>query len=261
MADIIGYTGKRAVVTGCASGIGRAAAALLLELGADVHGLDHQACDLKLGSFTGVDLGDPDSIDSAVANLDGPVDALFNCAGLAPTRKPMEILKVNFLGTRYLTEQVLPRMRAGGAIVSTSSNGGLGWRKHLPEINDLLTQTGFDDGIRWFEQHGEKFSNAYSFCKEALIVWTMQQSAILIKRDIRINCTSPGTVQTPMLDEIEMVVPQAAIDAVAEPIGRRSAPHEQAWPLVLLNSPVSGYINGVDLAVDGGFAAMLNMRA
>jgi NAD(P)-dependent dehydrogenase (short-subunit alcohol dehydrogenase family) len=255
-----GYANKCVVVTGCASGIGRATAALLHECGAEVHGFDRQSSDLSLASFTAVDLAVPESIAAAAARLGGQVDALFNCAGLAPTRAPLDVMKVNFLGTRYFTGRVLERMGEGGAIVSTSSNGGMGWHAHLPELLELLGQTDFASGLRWLEQHLPEISNAYSYAKEALIVWTMQQSAVLIQRGIRINCTSPGAVQTPMLDEIETKVPRTAIDAVAQPIGRRSSPEEQAAALVMLNSDAAGYINGIDLAVDGGFAAAQKLR-
>lgn len=255
-----GYAGKNVIVTGCASGIGRASASLLRELGAQVHGFDRQRGDLELASFTQIDLADPASIDTAVGQISSRVNALFNCAGLPPTRAPLDVLKVNFLGTRYFTERVLERME-GGAIVSTSSNGGMGWAKHLPEFLDLLAQTAFVAGQAWLEPRLPTIGNAYSYAKEALIVWTMQQSATLIQRGIRINCTSPGAVQTPMLDEIETKVPRAAVDAVTQPSGRRSSPEEQAAALVMLNSDAAAYINGVDLAVDGGFAAMMRLRA
>ena len=139
LAGVLGYAGKRVVVSGCASGIGQATAQLMLDLGAEVHGLDCKSNDLSLASFTVTDLASPASIENAVAQIAGRVDALFNCAGLAPTRLPLEVLKVNFLGTRYFTNACLERWaKAGGAIVSTSSNGGMGWQKHLPELLELL---------------------------------------------------------------------------------------------------------------------------
>jgi NAD(P)-dependent dehydrogenase (short-subunit alcohol dehydrogenase family) len=255
MRPNLGYDTKRVVVSGCASGIGLATAELLLAPGAEVHGLDRKAPGLPLASFTAIDLAVPESISAAAAQIGGQVDALFNCAGVPPTHAPLDVLKVNFLGTRYLTVCMLEHMQAGAAIVSTASNGGAGWRSHLHELRALLAEPSFAAAAAWLEQHLSGIANAYSFSKEALILWTMQESANLIKRGIRINCTSPGAVQTPMLDEIATIVPSAAIDAVTQPIGRRSVPLEQAWPLVMLNSAAAAYINGADLAVDGGFAA------
>ena len=101
----------------------------------------------------------------------------------------------------------------------------------------------------------ETVAEGYRFSKEALLVWTLRSSLQSIKSGIRMNCTAPGAVQTPMLAEIEQTTPAALIDAVAQPIGRRSTPEEQAFPLVALNSPTASYVNGVSLPVDGGFAA------
>ena len=62
-------------------------------------------------------------------------------------------------------------------------------------------------------------------------------------------------MQTPMLEEIEKLASAAVIDVVAQPIGRRFVPDEQAWPLLFLNSDASSYINGAVLPVDGGFVS------
>jgi NAD(P)-dependent dehydrogenase (short-subunit alcohol dehydrogenase family) len=83
----------------------------------------------------------------------------------------------------------------------------------------------------------------------------MLMASRLIKRGVRMNCISPGAVQTPMLEEIEQVTPTAVIDVMAQPIGRRSQPIEQAFPLLMLNSASASYINGAVLFVDGGFMA------
>ena len=259
--DALNYAGKRVLVTGCASGIGYATAATLIDLGAEVHGLDRNTCDLPLASFQATDLGDPGAIDAALGHLNGPFDAQFNCVGLGPTHTPLDILKVNFLGIRYLTERLLDRMGEGSAIVNVSSTGGSQWRARLVEQQSFVGTVSFDEGALWYTDRQSTISNAYAFSKEALIVWTLQQSARLIARGIRVNCTSPGAVQTAMLDEIEAAISSAAIDVVAQPIGRRSSPQEQAWPLLMLGSSVASYINGVDLAVDGGFAGMTMVGA
>ncbi len=85
MTDLVNYKNKRVVVSGCFSGMGEATAKLLLNLGADVHGLDYKDSSLPLASFTRVDLREPSSIDAAVQKIGGRVDALFNCAGLPQT--------------------------------------------------------------------------------------------------------------------------------------------------------------------------------
>ena len=63
MSEFVSYRNKRVVITGCFSGMGEATARLLLELGAEVHGLDYQDSTLPLVSFTRVDLRDPAAID------------------------------------------------------------------------------------------------------------------------------------------------------------------------------------------------------
>jgi NAD(P)-dependent dehydrogenase (short-subunit alcohol dehydrogenase family) len=255
MADVLGYTGRRVVVTGCASGIGRQTARRLIELGARVHGLDRAACDLDLAAFTAVDLGEPQSIAAAAGAIAGPVDGLFNCAGVAPSQAHLQVIRVNFLGPRRLTEALLHQMPPGAAIVNISSVGGSAWPERLAALAEFVSTPSFEAGVAWCEAHAGLIADGYRFSKEAHVVWTMQASAPLIARGVRINCTSPGAVQTPMLDEIEAVTSAAPIDAVAQPIGRRSTPDEQVWPLLFLGSPVASYVTGVDLPVDGGFKA------
>jgi NAD(P)-dependent dehydrogenase (short-subunit alcohol dehydrogenase family) len=83
--DWLGFAGKRVIVSGCFSGIGHATARQLVELGAEVHGLDWKPCDLGLASFTSVDLRDVASIDAAVAGLTGRFNALFSVPFLEET--------------------------------------------------------------------------------------------------------------------------------------------------------------------------------
>lgn len=259
-ADSLGYAGKRVVVTGCRSGIGAATARLLLDAGAKVHGIDWQESDLPLAAFTRLDLRDPQAIAAAAAEITGPVDALFNCAGLPPMQPPLDVLKVNFIGMRMLTEALLDRMPAGSAIVSVGSVGGARWPQHLPELRELIATENFAAALAWCETHDLAQADGYGFSKEAIAVWTMVASARTIAQGVRINCTSPGSVQTPMLAAIEEVTPSERIDAVAAQIGRRSTAEEQAWVLLMLNSPRSSYLNGVNLPADGGFAAANAIR-
>ena len=247
------YNGKRVVVTGCHSGIGHATAQLLIEAGAEVHGFDIKPVDLALARFAALDLRDPCSIEAAASSVGGTIDALFNCAGVSHALPAPQVMKVNFIGTRYLTELLVPAMASGSAVVSVASNGGAGWPHNLALLKQLAATTSFDAAAAWYAANSDAARAAYSFSKEALIVWTMQASTALIARGIRINCTNPGAVQTPMLEQIEAMTSAAVIDQVAQPIGRRSSAEEQAWPLLFLNSAAASYVNGAVLPVDGGF--------
>lgn len=254
--DFLGYKNKRVIVSGCFSGMGEATARMLLELGAEVHGLDFKESKLDLASFNQVDLRDPASIDAAVEKIGGKVDALFNCAGLPQTAPPMDVMKVNFIGMRHLTEKVLPLMSAGAAIVTISSNGGMGWSRRIPVHQEFIAAEGYDAAVKWCEDHiDEHVKEGYSFSKEAVIVWTMTMSTKLIKQGIRINSTLPGPTQTPMMNHFEEATDDKVLQCFIQPIDRRSTPEEQAGPLIFLNSDAASYMNGLALAVDGGFMA------
>ncbi|SRR6266404_133216 len=253
MTDFLSYKRKRVAVNGCFSGMGEATAKLLLELGAEVHGLDFKESKLPLASFTQVDLRDPAALDAAVVKIGGKVDALFNCAGLPQTSPPLDVMKVNYAGMRRMTERMLPLMSAGGAIVSISSTAGLGWSRRMPVLMPFLKIDGYDGIVKWCQDNAETVGQGYGFSKEAIIVWTLMSSSQFIKRGIRINCTLPGPTQTPMMKAFEAATPAAVLEAAAQPINRRSTPEEQAAALVFLNSDAASYINGVALPVDGGF--------
>ena len=253
MADLLNYAGKRVIVSGCFSGMGEATARTLVSIGAEVHGIDYKQTALSLASFTNVDLRDPASIDTAVAKIGGPVDALFNCAGLPQTFPPLEVMKVNFLGTKYLTEKVIPLMRPGSAIASISSTAGLGWSRHVPLLIELISQPDYATALKWLEAHPDEVREGYSFSKELITVWTMFVSSKLIKQGIRINCTLPGPTETPMMKDFLSATPETVIDAATQPINRRSTALEQAYPLIFLNSDLASYVNGVVFPADGGF--------
>jgi NAD(P)-dependent dehydrogenase (short-subunit alcohol dehydrogenase family) len=256
MADFLGYSGKKVVVSGCFSGMGEATARLLIEMGAEVHGFDFKPSTLPLASFTQIDLRDAASIESAVAGLGGgKVDALFNCAGLAGggAFPAIDTFKVNFIGTRHITDCIVPLMGEGSAIVSIASTGGLGWSRRIPVHMELLQQQGFAAALAWAEAHMDQVAEGYAFSKEAVIVWTQFMGAQLIKQGIRINCTLPSPTQTPMMATFHATSGKAVVDAAAEPLGRYTTPEEQAGGCILLNSALAGVINGVVLPVDGGF--------
>ena len=255
--DFLGYKNKRVIVSGCFSGMGEATARRLVELGAEVHGFDFKETSLELASFTQLDLRDRATIDAAVEKVGGKVDALFNCAGLPNTFPAMDVMKVNYIGTRYLTEKVLPLMAEGSAIASISSTGGLGWSQHIPQLMQIIGIEGFDAIVKWCEENPDEVKEGYALSKELIILYTMVMSQKLIKQGVRINCTLPGPTQTPMTSHFEKASGAEVLKAAMQPIDRFSTPQEQADPLVFLNSDAASYMNGLVLYVDGGFMAGL----
>jgi NAD(P)-dependent dehydrogenase (short-subunit alcohol dehydrogenase family) len=255
------YAGKNVVVAGGGgSGMGAAAARLVRRAGAEVTVFDLREPQSDDGlRFTQVDLSDPDAIDHAVEGLDDRVDALFNCQGIAGSREgttASDVMRVNFLGVRHLTERVLPRIPSDGAVASIASVGGLGWERRREAIDELLDAEDFGAGLDWVQAHTDDlleqvFPRAYSFSKQALIVWTMRRAVTAIERGVRVNCSSPGSTRTAMSVDF----PEEGVNYISRPIGRESTPEEQAWPIVFLNSPAASYINGTNLVVDGGNAA------
>jgi NAD(P)-dependent dehydrogenase (short-subunit alcohol dehydrogenase family) len=248
------YDGRRAVVTGCASGIGAHVVRQLRELGADVVGLDKQPPSTDIAEFHAVDLSDPASIDRAVASIGREVDALFNIAGVSSgIGDPLLVVTINFLGLRHLAEAVWDKMPAGSSIVSVSSLAATGYREHQRVVGGLLNTRTMAEGIDWCQRHPDALADGgYRLSKEAIILYTMRNTAALGARGIRINCTGPGVTETPILDQLRTAYGQQYLDDIPKPLGRVSDPAEQAAVLVFLNSRAASYISGQVIWVDGG---------
>jgi NAD(P)-dependent dehydrogenase (short-subunit alcohol dehydrogenase family) len=248
------YDGRRAVVTGCASGIGAHVVRQLTELGADVVGLDKRPPTTEVAEFHALDLTDPASIDRAVTSIGGQVDALFNIAGVSSgVGDPLLVVTINFLGLRHVTEALLANMRAGSSIVSVSSLAASGYREHQQVVGGLLNTRTMPEGINWCRRHPDVLADGgYRLSKEAIILYTMSNTAALGANGIRINCTGPGVTETPILDQLRTAYGQEYLDDIPKPLGRVADPAEQAAVLVFLNSQAASYISGQVLWVDGG---------
>ena len=252
--DLWRYDGRRAVVTGCASGIGEHVVRQLTELGGNVVGLDKRQPDFQINDFREVDLTDPVSIDRAVASISGGVDTLFNVAGVSSgIGNPPLVVTINFLGLRHVTETLIPRMAAGSSIVSVSSLAAAAYREHLRAVAPLLNTATMQEGIDWCRNHPDELAGGgYQLSKEAIILYTMRNASRLGAQGIRINCTGPGVTETPILDQLRTAYGQGFLDGIPKPLGRVAGPAEQAAVLIFLNSRAASYISGQVVWVDGG---------
>lgn len=229
--------GRRVVITGAASGIGKATAGLFLAQGATVILLDRDGAGLKttLGAGQGciaeVDITDAGAVDAAIAQAAqacGGIDGVINAAGIMITGRTVDtsvdtwskVIGVNLTGTFIVAKACLPWLMQtkGSTIVNIASAAGL-----LPNAPGLA---------------------AYAASKGGVIALT-KALASDVAPDVRVNCICPGMVDTPMADGFQANVGNYALKRLADPV-------EIARALLFLTSAESSYVTGSVLAVDGG---------
>ena len=250
--DAYRYDGKRALVVGGATGMGAAAAELLQSAGADVVVMDFAEVKLPGATAIHVNLAERDSIDAALDQVDGPVDALFSCAGVADGTPGIE--KINFIGHRHiidrlLTEDLLPR---GSAIGFISSAAGLGWEANLPRIKEYLATPDFDSAVAWIAANG---GADYMSTKQAMCAYVGLEALPLMKRGIRINAICPGPTDTPLAQANKEMWLGFGADYRSEVGVEAATPLEQAYPLVFLCSDAAAAISGITLISDVGYVS------
>jgi len=244
-AGVLG--GWRAVVTGGSSGIGLATAQQWKAAGGTVVALDLAAPAEGAGiDWVRCDVGDDTSVRSAVkAALDrfGGLDVVVNNAGVGargtvednPDEEWRRVFDVNVLGMVRVSRAALPALRASGraSIVNTCS---------------VAATVGLPQRA------------LYSATKGAVMALTLAMAADHLRDGIRVNCVSPGTVDTPwvrrLLDAAQDPVAEQAALVARQPHGRLVSPEEVAAAICYLAGPTAGSITGTDLAVDGGLAAL-----
>ena len=248
--DKFRYDGKRALVVGAASGMGAAVAQLALDAGAEVVGMDFADITLPGAKAVRVNLADKASIDAAVEECGGSVDALFSCAGVADGTPGIE--RINFIGHRYLIDLLLERgmLGRGAAIGFISSAAGLGWEVNLPQLKEYLDITDFDAATQWAHDHGKA---DYMSSKQAICAYVAREAMPLLKRGIRINAICPGPTDTPLAQANKDMWLGFGSDYRAEVGIDAATPLEQAYPLVFLCSDAASALTGTTVISDAGY--------
>lgn len=248
--------GQHFVVTGGTTGIGAEICSQLRAQGARITVMDLHKPATAPDQYIAVDLNDIASINGAVGGIDGPVHGLFNVAGLPPRPGLREkVLRVNFFALRRVTLALLPLLAEGSSIVNLSSRAGAAWHENIDQVKALMALAGDADIEAFCQAHNVDDTRAYHLSKEAVTVWTMQQTEGLISKGLRMNSVSPAAVTTGILDDFKQAFGER-VDKMMNRTGRAAHASEVASAAIFLATPASNWMRGIDLGVDGGMMAM-----
>lgn len=242
------FDGQTVIVTGAASGIGRATSVLLASEGARVVATDlsgelldalHREYPDNIDPIVG-DLTDPGLADAAIARCAGRIDALVNVAGIMDAFLAVgevddvtweRVVAVNLTAPMRLMRAALPlMMEAGrGAIVNVASEAGI---------------------------KGGCAGAAYTASKHGLVGLTRNTAFLYANTGVRVNAIAPGPVETGLRPDFRSAIAAERLPALLKAsISRIAAPQELAQAIAWLASADASNVNGAILPVDGGWSA------
>jgi NAD(P)-dependent dehydrogenase (short-subunit alcohol dehydrogenase family) len=245
---------KTAVVTGAASGIGRAATLRLAQEGARIYAVDIDETGLAGTAQPArdailtrcCDVADEQQVRNAVADAIeqlGRIDILVNIAGIQITKLLRDttwadftrMMEINMGGAFLFCREVLPHMQAqkSGSVINLASE---------------LAFVGYPELA------------SYTATKGAMVAFTRSVALEAIRDGVRVNCVCPGATDTPIFWEgaTDLARRKAMLDQVAaeKPNGRLITPEEVANGILFMASDESSAVVGASLIMDGGFTAM-----
>ncbi|MCL1849530.1 MAG: SDR family NAD(P)-dependent oxidoreductase, partial [Clostridiales bacterium] len=194
MKDYLNYGGAVCVVTGSASGMGKATTEMLVDLGAVVYALDVQEVTIPgIQLFIQTDLADKASIDQAFTQIPDKIDKFFGIAGVLHHPDFVTSFTINFIANKYITEEyIIPRLTEGeyGAIAYLDSVGGSRWAYHIDEYKDIVEAETWDGMVAALKAKpiGDKPGRgAYELSKRALNYYMKLRAPELGGKSNRMN--------------------------------------------------------------------------
>ncbi len=246
----------RVIITGGSSGMGKECYKLLSGIADEITIIDVLKPETMKVNWIEADFTDINSLDDLEHKLEGNFDALINSAGLPPRiSRELDIMTVNFIALRKVSEIIIPKLNPGSSIVNLASKAGSNWKNNLPQVKRFIEISDIQNLTTFCKSENIEHVRAYDLSKEAVIVWTVASCEGLKKRGIRINSVSPAAIQTRILDDFISAFGERAIQMIHR-IGRPGTPQEVAEVILFLIDKKSEWVTGIDLPVDGGTSAV-----